>query len=181
MFIDISASSEIYVIGGSGSQRVFRLSLNDDSDLASLPEVACLPCRSLEDASVVEDASVIIVNGGNAEMEDGSLHRDRVWMLDTKENKPVWLEGPRLNIPRRLHCSLRLGNKLFVCAGRGENGNEMSSIETISFPNILLRGSQWDLAIEEYPIKVKKKKDLLCKLTVYIYLFVWHLNTDTFT
>ncbi len=156
------------------------LSLNDDGELARLPEVASLPCKSLEDARVVEDATVIIVNGGMTEMENGSLHSDRVWMLDTKQDTPVWMEGPRLKIPRILHCSLRLGNQLFVFTGLGEHYNELSSIETIAFPNILLEGSQWDLVGEEYPIKVKKLV-LFYKLNVYIFLFVWRLNTDTYT
>ncbi len=169
MYIYVSAPSEIYLIGGDGSHRVMRLSVTDEGKLASLPDAADLPCKQLYYASVVEDASsgMLYVTGGVALMENGSEHRDRVWMLNTKLHQPVWVEGPKLQTPRVDHCSFQLKDQLFVCGGWDGN-NRFSSIETISIPKFS-QSAQWEQVGEKYPIKV-----VLCsKVTMYLFLIVY--------
>ena len=144
----ILGRAEIYVIGGSWSSRVMRLSVDGDGEVGRLPDAASLPCKRLEGASVVVDhtGSVLYVTGGEAWMSD-DYHYDQVWRLDTREEQPDWTRHSTLVTGRLLHCSFRLGSQLFVCGGRDEHDNTLDTVE------VLTESHRWK-HIGQYPIKV---------------------------
>ena len=144
----ILGEAEIYVIGGWGSSRVMRLSVDGDGEVGRLPDAARLPCKELWHASVVVDDSetVLYVTGGVAWMSDGH-HYDQVWRLDTREEQPDWTRHSTLVTGRLRHCSFRLGSQLFVCGGLDEHDNVLDTVE------VLTDSHRWK-HIGRYPIKV---------------------------
>ncbi len=115
----------MYVFSSDGT--VYKVSLRAGGKEGQVSCVSPLPCGSLMEARVVKyDSAKLLVTGGESMDHNWEA---RTWSLDLGSGS--WSQGPSLTTGRCRHTSFQLGNQLYVCGGRGEGGNWLSSIEAL--------------------------------------------------
>ncbi len=97
--------------------------------LGVLPLGPYLPCQGLYLASVVEQDSRLIVNGGAC----GGIYQACVWTLDTKVSGATWQQASSMNTARLGHVSFILDNLVYLACGRRQGQIFLSSVGVIDF------------------------------------------------
>ncbi len=162
LFWCVSGWSELYIVGGDGSNRVERLRVSDEGEVSHLPPGPHLPSKELGLASVVEQDAMLIVTGGRC----GGVSQTHVWTLDTKACGATWQEAPRLNTARLGHMSFILDSQVYVACGWDQGNIWLSSVErSKSHPG-------WRKVKENFPHKVNLTTCIIAVINYLCRMFI---------